>query len=240
MTSTPPTTVILGGSSGIGLAIAQALDASGTRVIITGRDPEKLTAATHTLSEQAHAEAVDALDLNLLQAFYARQPQFDHLVIALSGGAGGGPFRDLDLADLRSGFEAKFWPHVQSAQAALPHLRADGSITFITAVSARMASPGTAGLAAINGAIETMIPTLARELAPLRVNAVSPGVIDTPWWNFLPSDQKNAAFQEYAGRTPVGRVGQPSDVAHAARFLIENTFVTGTVIACDGGLRLAP
>ena len=99
---------------------------------------------------------------------------FDHLVLAASGGAGAGRFESLDASALRRGFEAKFWTHWNAVQAALPHLAANGSITFITAASSRLANPGTSGLAAINGALERMVPTLARELAPRRVNAVSP------------------------------------------------------------------
>ena len=95
-----------------------------------------------------------------------------------------------------------------------------------------------AGLGAINGALESMLGTLARELAPLRVNAVSPGVIDTAWWDKLPEAARTELFEQQARTLPVGRVGRPDDVAHAIRFLMENTFMTGSVIECDGGLRL--
>lgn len=101
---------------------------------------------------------------------------------------GSGPIATLDPEQLAAGFEGEFWPFPRILQAALPHLRADGSVTFVTASSARAAFPGTAGLAAINGALEAMVPPLAVELAPLRVNAVSPGVIDTVGWNNVPVD----------------------------------------------------
>jgi NAD(P)-dependent dehydrogenase (short-subunit alcohol dehydrogenase family) len=113
-----------------------------------------------------------------------------------------------------------------------------GSITFVTAISARNALPGTAGLAAINGALEAMIGSLARELKPSRVNAVSPGLVDTPWWDRVPPALKDDLFRQQVQTLPVGRVGRPQDVAHAIQFLIENGYVTGTVIECDGGLRL--
>ena len=146
--------------------------------------------------------------------------------------------RELDLNELRAGFEAKFWAHIISAQAALPFLRSDGSITFISAISARMANPGTSGLAAINAAIEGLVRPLAVELKPLRVNAVSPGVIDTPWWNRVPESQRQSLFEQSAAQTPAGRIGKPEDVAKAVAFLIDDTFMTGTVLECDGGLRL--
>ncbi|MFL6548160.1 MAG: SDR family oxidoreductase, partial [Povalibacter sp.] len=163
---------------------------------------------------------------------------FDHLVIALSGGEGAGSLDRLTSDDLRSGFEGKFWVHFGLAQDALPHIAAEGSITFVTAISARAANPGTSGLAAINSAIEGLVKPLAVELRPRRVNAVSPGVIDTPWWNWMSPDQKRSAFEKFARATPAGRVGRAEDVAQAIVFLIGNSFMTGCVLECDGGLRL--
>ena len=103
---------------------------------------------------------------------------------------------------------------------------------------ARAANPGTAGLSAINSAIEGLVKPLAVELRPRRVNAVSPGVIDTPWWNWMPEDQKRETFNKFAAATPAGRVGRPEDIAEAIVFLIGNSFMTGCVLECDGGLRL--
>lgn len=123
-------------------------------------------------------------------------------------------------------------------EASLETIRRDGSITFVTAISARNSMPGTAGLAAINGALEAMVPSLASELRPLRVNAVSPGVIATTWWNIMPEEQRAAFFKESAAATAVGRVGEPEDVALSIVYLIQNGFVTGSVLECDGGLRL--
>jgi NAD(P)-dependent dehydrogenase (short-subunit alcohol dehydrogenase family) len=112
-----------------------------------------------------------------------------------------------------------------------------GSITLITAISATAQMPGTAGLAAINGGLEIMVPILARELKPLRVNAVSPGVIDTPWWDFLPEATKKAAFSELASRVAVGRVGRPEEVASTIRHLITTEYINGVIVGCHGGLN---
>lgn len=232
--------VVLGGTSGIGLATVSWLAAAGASVVAVGRSQEKLDKALDGLQGQGRVvgEALDCNDRAALDRFFARTGAVDHLVLTLSGGEGGGQFSGLDLAALRRGFDAKLWPQLEAAQAGLPALRRDGSLTFVTAISARIANPGTAGLGAINGALESMIGTLARELAPLRVNAVSPGVVDTAWWNNLPASAKTALFRQQAETLPVRRVGQPEDVAHALRFLMENTFMTGAVIECDGGLRL--
>ena len=106
----------------------------------------------------------------------------DWLIITLSGSEGPGPIADLDLGMLRRAFDAKFWGHITTLQAALPHLAPTGSITMLGAITARSAMPGTVGIAAINGAVEALVKPLAAELAPIRVNGVSPGLVDTPWW----------------------------------------------------------
>lgn len=232
------TVVVIGGSSGVGLATVQRLARAGARVIATGRDNAKLQEAIAGLGSNVSGQAFDAGDRAALDAFFAQAGPVDHLVLTLSGGEGAGEFAQLDLQSLRRGFEAKFWPQLEAVQAGLKGLRQSGSITFVTAISARNVLPGTAGLAAINAAIEAMVGTLARELRPSRVNAVSPGLVDTPWWNRMPAAMKDELFRQQAEMLPVGRVGQPEDVAHAIQFLIENGYTTGTVLECDGGLRL--
>jgi NAD(P)-dependent dehydrogenase (short-subunit alcohol dehydrogenase family) len=230
--------VVIGGSSGMGLAAVEQFARDGAEVIAVARNRERLDAAVAPLAGAVQARALDGGDRQALDALFAATGPVDHVVLSLSGGEGGGEFRTLDLAALRRGFEAKFWAQIEAAQASVPALRAGGSLTFITSISARMANPGTAGLAAINGAIEAMIGALARELAPLRVNAVSPGVIDTAWWDRVPAAWRDQVFAEQRRASPVGRLGQPQDVAHAIRFLIENPLMTGAIVECDGGMRL--
>jgi NAD(P)-dependent dehydrogenase (short-subunit alcohol dehydrogenase family) len=229
--------VIAGGASGIGLATAKLLAGKGFVTTILGRDPIKLN---RVLAEIKNAKGiiVDAADRAALEKSMSSIGQIDHLVIALSGGKGIGQFRDLKLDDLRLGFDGKFFPQLQAAQAALPYVRSTGSITFITSISSRSKAVGTAGLGAINGALEIMVPTLAKELKPIRVNAIAPGVINTTWWDFLPADKKEETFKQYAETIPLGRIGEPEDVAGLVVTLIENTYITGQVIAIDGGLSL--
>ena len=231
-------TVIVGGSSGIGLATARQLLASGAEVTITGRDETRLARAKAQLGPTARTLRMDAADADTLPGLFAEIGPFDHLVLALGGGKGMGPLASVSLADVKLGFEEKVYAHIAAAQAALPHLSPTGSLTFISAVSAHAAAPGTAGIGAANAAVAALVPTLAVELRPQRVNAVSPGVIDTPWWDAVPEAQKQAIFEEYAAKTPVGRIGRAEDVANAIAFLIGNDFISGQVIICDGGLRL--
>jgi len=230
--------VIIGGSSGIGLATARQLLASGLKATITGRSAERLNDVSKSMAG-AEAVVMDAAATHTLNDTLSRIGSFDHLVLALGSGKGFGPFASVSVADVRKSFEEKVYPHFAVAQAALPFLRKDGSVTFIAAVSAHAAMPGTAGIGAANAAVAMFVPVLAAELRPLRVNGVSPGVVDTPWWDFLPPEQRQAVFADYAGKTPVGRVGKPDDIAQAVAFLISNGFMSGHVIVCDGGLRLA-
>jgi NAD(P)-dependent dehydrogenase (short-subunit alcohol dehydrogenase family) len=122
-------------------------------------------------------------------------------------------------------------------QAALDVLASDASIVLMTGASARAAMLGTSGLAAINGALETMVPVLARELAPRRVNAISPGIIDTPWWDRIAAPVREEMIAGYTATIPMGRVGQAREVADAVAFLIDNQYVTGSVLELDGGFH---
>src|ERR1700742_4884265 len=231
---------VMGGTHGIGEAVARAFAAAGARVVITGRSKERLDAAADRIGHPVETRVLDATDPGAVAAFFGEPETVDHLVLALSPGAVAlGPLVNVPEPDLHTAFDGKFFAHVRILQAAAPHLSESASVTFISAASARSASPGTAGLGPANGAIEAMVPPLAAELAPIRVNAVSPGGIETPRWAGLPEDQRAALFEDYATGTPVGRIGQPEDVAEAILYLAANGFVTGTVLDVSGGLTLA-
>jgi NAD(P)-dependent dehydrogenase (short-subunit alcohol dehydrogenase family) len=237
MTQSREHAVIIGGTSGIGLATARLL-APRMRVTIAGRDATRLAEARRLLPDDVRGEVFDAAGPEP-EDFYGRIGPFDHLVLALGSRRGLVPLAALATDELAAGFAEKVWPQVASTRAALPHLSKAGSITFVGAVSAHAAMPGTSGIAAANGALATVVPILAAELKPLRVNAVAPGVIDTPWWDFLPAEARQQTFAEFTKRTPVGRIGRAEDIAEAIAFLVTNRFVDGHVLVCDGGIRLA-
>jgi NAD(P)-dependent dehydrogenase (short-subunit alcohol dehydrogenase family) len=224
--------VVMGGTSGIGLGVAERLTAEGAEVWVTGRDGDKLAAAA---SRVKHAEQLDGTDQTRVAEFFARLGSIDHLVLAFSPGAVAvGPVRDLSMDSVQAAFAGKLFGYLSAIQ----HAQVTGSITLVSGASARGADPGTVGLAAVNGAIERMVPPLAAELAPVRVNVVSPGVIDTAWWSFLDEDAKQAQFESVAAAQPVPRVGTSADVAAAVIYLIGATFVTGTVLPVDGGYAM--
>src|SRR5437764_7398963 len=214
----------MGGTAGIGRATAEHLASAGADVIVTGRDPAKLAAVNGTF---AAAERLDGTDRAAVSAFFDRLGPFEHLVLAFSPGPVGlGAVRDISLEDFETAFAAKLFAYIHAIRQA----QVSESITMISAASARAALPGTVALAAVNGAIERLVSPLAAELAPIRVNAVSPGVIDTPWWSFLPEDQRQAQFATVADSVPAKRVGRSGDVADAVRYLIGADFVTGAIL----------
>lgn len=231
--------LIVGGSSGIGLGGARFLSGFGTEIIIAGRSPQKIAEALPTIHGRSSGEIVDGCSQESIDALFERVGPFDHLIITLAGRLGGGRFADTNLAEFRQAFEEKFWPHLRIAQASLKTISTNGSLTFVTGASARKVSAGGSGFAAMNGALEIMTPTLARELAPLRVNAVSPGFVVTPWYDNISEADLNEAASFAAGRLPVQRVGTPEDVAQALLYVVSNGFVTGSVIECDGGARVS-
>lgn len=230
--------VIAGGTSGMGLSTAKLLVRKGYQVSILGRSVDKLNQALTEIGQNATGKNVDATSSEALKQAMGDMGQIDHLVVALSGGKGIGFFRDLDLEDLKKGFEGKFFPQLRAAQSVLPYIRPNGSITFITSISSQSKALGTAGLGAINGALEIMIPTIAKELKPLRINAVAPGVVNTTWWDFLTPEKKQETFKQYSNTIPLGRVGEPEDIAKMILAFIENDYITGQIIAVDGGLSL--
>lgn len=225
--------VIMGGTAGIGLATARLLTEDGAEVIVTGRDPERLAAAKGGVTA---AEQVDGTSQEEVAAFFERVGEFGHLVLAFSPGAVGmGPLPGVTPDALRAAFEGKLFAYLYAVQRA----RVTGSITMVSAGSARAGLPGTATLAAVNGAIERIVSPLAAELAPVRVNAVSPGVVDTAWWSFLPEEERRAQFGAVAETIPAGRVGRPEDVAAAVRYVIGAPYVTGSILPVDGGFTVA-
>ena len=234
---TTPTSLVVGGSSGIGLAAAARLAAAGDTVHVAGRNPDRLSAAI-----AAHpgllTHELDASDAGSVASLLDELGGIDRLIVTLSGNKGAGPLAELDLGTLREAFEEKLWPTLTAVKTAVPHLAQGGSITLIGAVTARTGMPGTAGIGALNAAIEGLVKPLAAELAPIRVNAVSPGYVDTPWWNMIPNADRQAMFDQIAQSLPTRRIATPDDIAQAVVLLATNPNLTGTVIESDGGAHL--
>jgi NAD(P)-dependent dehydrogenase (short-subunit alcohol dehydrogenase family) len=231
------TALVVGGTSGIGLATARRLRTLGATVHIVGRGKERLDDLAAT-DPRLIGHRADGSDPGEITAVVEAVGQIDWLVISLSGSEGPGPIAGLDLGMLRRAFDAKFWGHLTTIQAALPHVAPTGSITLLSAITARTGMPGTAGIAAVNGAVEALVKPLAAELAPIRVNGVSPGLVDTPWWSGLPDDARQAYFAQAAQVLPTRRIATADDVAEVVVLAATNANTTGTIIETDGGARL--
>jgi NAD(P)-dependent dehydrogenase (short-subunit alcohol dehydrogenase family) len=234
------TALVVGGTSGIGLATARRLLGLGATVHVVGRHQERLDAlaASDPALVPHRADAGVGAEIASVLGAVGQVGQVDWLVITLSGREGIGPIADLDLDALRRAFEAKFWGHITTVKAALGHLGPDASVTLVGAVTARAGMPGTAGIAAVNGAVEALVKPLAVELAPVRVNGVSPGFVDTPWWDGVAEEARDALFAQAAKALPARRIATADDVAEVVVLAATNANITGTVIEADGGARL--
>jgi NAD(P)-dependent dehydrogenase (short-subunit alcohol dehydrogenase family) len=231
--------VIVGGTSGIGLATAiRAERDCDARVTAGGRTPAHIDAARSTLSARATVTPIDVTDPDSVESFFESAGPLDHLVVSLAGGAALGPFRELDANGIAATLEVKLFGYLTVIRHALPRLAQRGSITLVTGMAARRPAHGIASLSIANGALEALVGVLALELAPVRVNAVSPGVIRTPAWDRLPDAARDVLFENTARKTPLGRVGESDEVAAAILGLITNAFLTGVVLPCDGGMGI--
>lgn len=240
---TSPHTLIVGAGSGIGFALARDLVGSGHRLTLAGRSQDKLEAAVARLrSERADAQlqtlVVDLSDHASARGALGSAQAVDHLVLCGSSDVAWGAFATLDMGAVDRALHMKLTGYLNASQAVLPQLAAQGSVTFVGGAASRAAMLGTAGLAAVNGALEAVTRTLARELAPRRVNLVSPGLTDTEAYDAMPPAAKQAQFAGAASKLPAGRTGRPQDISPAIALAIGNPFMTGSVIDVDGGAHL--
>jgi NAD(P)-dependent dehydrogenase (short-subunit alcohol dehydrogenase family) len=226
---------IFGGSSGIGFATAAASAAEGARVTLVSRNPDRLAAALDRLPD-ADKAALDARDAAAVKEFFDGRDAFDHVVVTAAE-AQAGSLRQSPLAQARASVESKFWAAANVAHAA--RIVPGGSLTLVSGMLGSRPSGGATILSAINAAIDNLARALATEMAPIRVNCVSPGRIDTSWWDYLPADQRQKLLDRTASTLPVKRIGQAEDIARQILSFMTNGFMTGSVVLVDGGGAVA-
>ena len=227
--------LVVGGSSGIGAAAAKAFAQLGAVVTIASRDPARGNADA-TPGAHVRTEALDITDTAAVDAFCARIGQFDHVVISAAKTATG-PVRALPLADAQAAMDSKFWGAYRVARSI--DIAPGGSLTFVSGYLSVRPNASSVLQGAINAALEALARGLALELAPVRVNAVSPGLIATPLWDKLAPDARDAMYAGAAQRLPARRVGQPEDVANAIVYLAATPYATGSTVLIDGGGAIA-
>jgi NAD(P)-dependent dehydrogenase (short-subunit alcohol dehydrogenase family) len=222
--------VVVGGSSGIGLATAELAKSEGADVIIASRNVERLKAAAQKLG--ARAIATDVTSDESVAQFFTQCGLVDHVVVTAAQ-LRTGPFKTVSMDDVRATMKGKFWGAWRVARAA--KIRSGGSLTLISGFLSIRPRPEAAIVGAANGALESLARSLALELAPVRVNAVSPGIIDTPIRAAMPEAARREMLAKAADALPVGRVGLGEDIARQILTFMTVGFATGSIVYLDGG-----
>ncbi|KAA1399584.1 SDR family oxidoreductase [Aeromicrobium ginsengisoli] len=227
--------VILGGTSGIGLATAKAAAAKEADVVVVSSRKASVDSALQQLPASAEGRVVDISSVAALEEFFATVGEFDHLVYTAGEGLEMTPLASYDIDKARRFFDLRFFLALEAVRLAVPHLRADGSIALTSGTAALRPSAGWTLGAAVSGAMVSAGKALAVELAPLRVNVIAPGVVRSPLWSAM-SDEDRSAMYEYVGsQLPLGRVAEVDDVAAEYVHVMEQEYATGTVTVIDGG-----
>jgi NAD(P)-dependent dehydrogenase (short-subunit alcohol dehydrogenase family) len=226
------TVLVIGRSSGIARAVTLAARAEGAEVVVAGRDAEKLASAYE--GEGVRAERVDVTVDESIDALAERLGSIDHLVTTASSRARG-RLPELTREALRQSFDTKVIGPAMLAKHFAPRINEGGSFTLFSGVAAFKSAIGYLGVAITNGAADFLARSLALELAPVRVNAISPGVIDTGIWDALGEDGKREYFEHFRTHNPARRIGTVDDIASAVLFAMTNPFLTGVTLRIDGG-----
>jgi NAD(P)-dependent dehydrogenase (short-subunit alcohol dehydrogenase family) len=227
------TVLVVGRGSGIARAVALAARDAGAQVVAAGRDQETLPAA-YAGQPGISTETVDLTDEASIAALGKRLDTVDHVVSTASARARG-RLADLDRDSIRLSFDTKVIGPLMLAKHLAPRMNQGGSFVFFSGVAAAKIAVGTMGVAITNAAADTLARSLALELGPIRVNAISPGVIDTGAWDDFGEQGKADYFADIIARNPAGRIGTVGDIASAVLFAMTSTFLTGQVLHVDGG-----
>lgn len=233
--------VIVGGSSGIGLGVADAALKAGADVVIVGRSREKLQAAQQWLAAEGRLAglAADMTEEGEIARLFDEVGPFDHLVSTAGTPPPGDPIGSTDMAAVRSFVDNKLIGAILVAKHAVRTLNASGSMTFTSGINKdKPPVPGGAVVSAIAGSFSYFARALSLELAPARVNVISPGWVDTPMFDELAGDAKLSYFESLASRLPAGRIATPADIAPAYLYAMQSDFTTGQTIHIDGGQSL--
>lgn len=230
--------VVLGGSSGIGLAVAQLAAAQGAKLVIASSSAERVQKAIACLGPEAQGHAVDLSSEPAVATFFSQLGPFDHLVFTAGDSLHLHNLAATDLQQARRAFELRYWAALAAVKYGSPHIRKEGSIVLTTGIAGQRPQKGWAIAASVCGTVEALTRALAVELAPIRVNAVSPGVVRTNLWQNMGAEEREKLFASVGKSLPVGRVGEASEIAQAYLFLMHEGFATGQTIVIDGGTVL--
>jgi NAD(P)-dependent dehydrogenase (short-subunit alcohol dehydrogenase family) len=230
------TVLVIGGSSGIGFETARLARAKGADIILTAREPDRLHRAGLELG--ASIAAFDATDFDRLERFFDALPTpIDHLLVT-GPGPHDAPLAEFDLDAARRDVDAHLLLPLQVARHAASKVRPGGTLLFIGGTGGRRTAAGLAFIAALTAALPAMTRTLALEVAPVRVNLIAAGFVDTPLSASLLGDEIDERRGQLRATLPIGRVVGPADIAALAVHLMTNTAMTGATFDIDGGQQL--
>ena len=233
------TVAVIGGSAGIGLETARQAHAEGAGVILTGRNPDRLREAASDVGALS-TSAFDATDAAALERFFAQAPTpIDHILIT-AGGPYYAPLAEMDITDAERHVAEHVGLALRVARHAVGKVRAGGTLVFIGGTGGRRPGVGMSVIGAMTAALPALVASLAVELAPIRVNLIAPGFVDTPLSASLLGDQLEQRRDQLRATLPIGRVVGPGDVAALAVHLMVNTALTGATYDVDGGQQLVP
>jgi NAD(P)-dependent dehydrogenase (short-subunit alcohol dehydrogenase family) len=228
------TVVVIGGSAGIGLETARRAQAEGAAVILTGRNPDRLSQAALELGAPRTA-VFDASDPASLERFFQDLPApIDHVMVT-AGGPRYGPLLEMDSAQVRQAISGRVVMALEVARNAAGKMRPGGTLLLIGGTGSRRVRPGLGIASVVTAALPPFTAALALELAPVRVNLIAPGFVDTPLSASLLGDQLEERRKELRATLPIGRVVEPADVAALAVHIMANTVITGATYDIDGG-----
>jgi NAD(P)-dependent dehydrogenase (short-subunit alcohol dehydrogenase family) len=227
--------VVLGGSSGIGLAVAQQVVAQGATAIIASSNADRVKQAVATLDGKGEGHTLDLSNESDIQSFFRKIGDFDHLVFTAGDTLQLNELVTTDLNKARQAFELRYWAVLAAVKYASTRIRTGGSVVLTTGIAGERPHKGWTLAASVCGAIVSLTRALAVELAPIRVNAVSPGVVRTNLWNNMQEEERDGFYQNVGNNLLVGRVGEASEIARTYLFLMQEGYSTGQTVVVDGG-----
>jgi len=230
--------VILGGSSGIGLAVAEQAASQGAKLVIASSNAERVQKAIESLGGNAQGHTLDLSDEQAVETLFAKLGAFDHLVFTAGDSLHLHDLATTDLKQARRAFELRYWAALAAVKYGSKNIRKGGSVVLTTGIAGQRPQKGWVIAASVCGTIEALTRALALELAPIRVNAVSPGVVRTSLWQSMSAVERDRMYESLGKSLPVGRVGEPHDIAQAYVFLMQEGFGTGQILVVDGGTVL--
>ncbi|HTD98953.1 MAG TPA: SDR family oxidoreductase [Mucilaginibacter sp.] len=227
--------VLLGGTSGVGLATAMAAAGVGAEIIVASSRQQRVDSALAVLPQGSAGYAANLTNEHQVEALFKQIGEFDHLVFTAGEALQLSELPTVEMDKAREFFNLRYWGALMAAKYGSPYIRKGGSITLTTGTVGLRPWKGWTVAASITGAVDALTRALAVELAPIRVNAVCPGVVKTDLWSNMPEADKEAMFINIGSKLLTGRVGEATDIAEAYLYFIKGNYTTGQITVVDGG-----